>query len=236
MLRKLVTTVLAFLVVSAAMVAVQPTQAQGTLTLNGTVKVIKADIIASNGVIHIIDSVLLPPAMMSATMSGTMAMAPTMSGTMMMAPTMSGTMMMAPTMSGTMAMAATMRATMAMSGTMAMAPTMSGTMVMTTTKTIAELAVATPELSTLVAALKAANLVDTFSKPGNFTVFAPTNDAFTKAMTSMNVTAAQVMADVPTLTNILTYHVVPQVLKAADLVKLTSVKTLQGATITLAVK
>ncbi len=222
MLRKLVTTVLAFLVVCAAMVAVQPTQAQGTLTLNGTVKVVKADIIASNGVIHIIDSVLLPPAMMSATMSGTMAMmAPTMSGTMaMMAPTMSGTMMMAPTMSGTMAMAATM----------------SGTMTMTTTKTIAELAVATPELSTLVAALTAANLVDTFSKPGNFTVFAPTNDAFAKAMTSMSMTAAQVMADVPTLTNILTYHVVPQVLKAADLVKLTSVKTLQGATITLAVK
>ena len=47
-------------------------------------------------------------------------------------------------------------------------------------KSIVELALATPELSTLVTALKAADLVDTLSGKGPFTVFAPTNDAFNK--------------------------------------------------------
>merc|ERR1711892_509250 len=48
------------------------------------------------------------------------------------------------------------------------------------TKTIAELAIATPALSTLLAAVKAAGLVETLSGEGLFTVFAPTNDAFAK--------------------------------------------------------
>merc|ERR1712156_661566 len=46
------------------------------------------------------------------------------------------------------------------------------------TKTIAELAIATPQLSTLLAAVKAADLVETLSGEGPFTVFAPTNEAF----------------------------------------------------------
>merc|ERR1739838_1242634 len=50
----------------------------------------------------------------------------------------------------------------------------------TPTKTIAELAIATPQLSTLLAAVKAAGLVDTLAGEGPFTVFAPTNDAFAK--------------------------------------------------------
>merc|ERR1712073_149730 len=48
------------------------------------------------------------------------------------------------------------------------------------TKTIAQLAIATPQLSTLLAAVKAAGLVETLSGEGPFTVFAPTNDAFAK--------------------------------------------------------
>merc|ERR1711997_1018875 len=48
------------------------------------------------------------------------------------------------------------------------------------TKTIAELAIATPQLSTLLAAVKAAGLVETLSGEGPFTVFAPTNNAFAK--------------------------------------------------------
>merc|ERR1712193_539025 len=48
------------------------------------------------------------------------------------------------------------------------------------TKNIAELAIATPQLSTLLAAVKAAGLVDTLAGAGPFTVFAPTNDAFAK--------------------------------------------------------
>merc|ERR1712086_78 len=50
----------------------------------------------------------------------------------------------------------------------------------TPTKTIAELAIATPALSTLLAAVTAAGLVETLSGEGPFTVFAPTNDAFAK--------------------------------------------------------
>merc|ERR1712198_834889 len=48
------------------------------------------------------------------------------------------------------------------------------------TKNIAELAIASPQLSTLLAAVKAAGLVDTLAGEGPFTVFAPTNDAFAK--------------------------------------------------------
>merc|ERR1712060_876920 len=48
------------------------------------------------------------------------------------------------------------------------------------TKNIAELAIATPQLSTLLAAVKAAGLVDTLAGEGPFTVFVPTNDAFAK--------------------------------------------------------
>jgi uncharacterized surface protein with fasciclin (FAS1) repeats len=74
----------------------------------------------------------------------------------------------------------------------------------TGSSTIVELAVATPDLSTLVAAVQAAGLVDTLSSPGNFTVFAPTNAAF-DALPPGTVDA--LLNDIPALTNILTYHV-----------------------------
>ena len=82
------------------------------------------------------------------------------------------------------------------------------------TKNIVELAVATPALSTLVTAVKAADLVTTLSGPGPFTVFAPTNDAFAKipvaALNDLLLPANQA-----TLKNILKYHVVEgKVLKA----------------------
>lgn len=70
--------------------------------------------------------------------------------------------------------------------------------------TIVELAVATPDLSTLVTAVQAAGLVDTLSSPGNFTVFAPTNRAFDNLPAG---TLEALLADIPALTNILTYHV-----------------------------
>ncbi len=70
--------------------------------------------------------------------------------------------------------------------------------------TIVELAAGTPQLSTLVTAVQAAGLVDTLSAPGNFTVFAPTNDAFAALPAG---TLDALLADIPALTNILTYHV-----------------------------
>ena len=84
------------------------------------------------------------------------------------------------------------------------------------TKTIVENASASSEHTTLVAAVKAAGLVETLSGPGPFTVFAPTNAAFGKlpAGTVDSLVRPQSKAQ---LTRILTYHVVPGRLTAADL-------------------
>ena len=72
--------------------------------------------------------------------------------------------------------------------------------------TIAEIAVAAKGLSTLVAALKAAGLVETLASEGPFTVFAPTDDAFAKIDAA---TLETLKTDADLLTSILTYHVVP---------------------------
>lgn len=74
-------------------------------------------------------------------------------------------------------------------------------------KTVVANASTAPNLSTLVAAVKAAGLVDTLSGPGPFTVFAPTNDAFAKLPAGTVDTLTQ-PENKATLTKILTYHVV----------------------------
>ena len=85
-------------------------------------------------------------------------------------------------------------------------------------KNIIQNAVNSKDHTTLVAAVKAAGLVDTLSGPGPFTVFAPTNDAFAKlpAGTVDNLVKPENKA---TLTKILTYHVVPGRMNAASLMK-----------------
>ena len=105
------------------------------------------------------------------------------------------------------------------------------------TKTIVENAVNSKDHTTLVAAVKAAGLVDTLSGPGPFTVFAPTNDAFAKlpAGTVEKLTTD----DKETLKSILTYHVVPGTIDAATLTNAItqagdegySITTVQGATL-----
>ncbi len=102
-------------------------------------------------------------------------------------------------------------------------------------QTVVDIAVGNPDFSTLVAALKAADLVDTLSGPGPFTVFAPTNAAFAKlpAGTLDNLLKPENKAQ---LTAILTYHVVGGKVLAADVVKLTSAKTVQGSDVAIAVK
>ena len=75
------------------------------------------------------------------------------------------------------------------------------------TKTIVENAVNSKDHTTLVAAVKAAGLVDTLSGPGPFTVFAPTNAAFAK-LPAGTVDTLVKPENKATLTNILTYHVV----------------------------
>jgi transforming growth factor-beta-induced protein len=74
-------------------------------------------------------------------------------------------------------------------------------------KNIVETAIANPQFSTLVAAVQAAGLVDTLSGPGPFTVFAPTNAAFDALLAELGLTAPQLLANKPLLTQVLTYHV-----------------------------
>jgi uncharacterized surface protein with fasciclin (FAS1) repeats len=95
---------------------------------------------------------------------------------------------------------------------------------------IVELAVSAGGFDTLVAAVKAAGLVDTLSSPGPFTVFAPNDDAFAKLPEG---TVEALLKDIPKLTAILTYHVVPGKMMAADVVKAESLKTVQGQSITV---
>jgi uncharacterized surface protein with fasciclin (FAS1) repeats len=83
-------------------------------------------------------------------------------------------------------------------------------------KTIVENAVNSPIHTTLVAAVKAAGLVDTLSSPGPFTVFAPTNDAFAK-LPAGTVDTLVKPENKAALTKILTYHVVPGRLSAKDI-------------------
>merc|ERR1711963_102590 len=100
------------------------------------------------------------------------------------------------------------------------------------TKNIAELAIATPQLSTLLAAVKAAGLVETLAGEGPFTVFAPTNKAFAKIP---KATLDGLLADKEALTAVLLRHVVPgAALMAGDVPEGdTKVKTAGGEEITV---
>jgi uncharacterized surface protein with fasciclin (FAS1) repeats len=84
------------------------------------------------------------------------------------------------------------------------------------TKNIIENAVNSKDHTTLVAAVKAAGLVDTLSGAGPFTVFAPTNAAFDK-LPAGTVTTLLKPENKATLTSILTYHVVPGKMNAKDI-------------------
>jgi uncharacterized surface protein with fasciclin (FAS1) repeats len=74
---------------------------------------------------------------------------------------------------------------------------------------VVQTAQADPRFSILVEAVTAAGLGATLSGPGPFTVFAPTNDAFTALLTELGITKAALLADTALLTAVLTYHVLP---------------------------
>ena len=76
------------------------------------------------------------------------------------------------------------------------------------TGTIVDVASAAGNFTTLVAAVQAAGLTETLSGPGPFTVFAPTDEAFTKALDAAGMTPDQLLSDPTTLKSILTYHVI----------------------------
>ena len=84
--------------------------------------------------------------------------------------------------------------------------------------TILDLALSSPDFATLVAAVQAAGLEDALADPeAALTVFAPTNDAFAAALDALGLTADELLADTETLTTILTYHVLGDVVTSADI-------------------
>lgn len=137
----------------------------GSVFLNGSTKVVKTDIGATNGVIHVIDSVLMPA----------------------------------------------------------------------TPKDIVDTAVSTNMFNTLVAAVKAAGLVETLKGDGPFTVLAPTDEAFAK-LPQGTVENLLKPENKDLLVKILTYHVISGEVKAADVVKLKSAATVQGQNIKIKAK
>lgn len=101
--------------------------------------------------------------------------------------------------------------------------------------TIVELAQATDSLSTLVTAVVAADLVETLSGEGPFTVFAPTNDAFA-ALPDGTLESLLEPENVDDLTNILTYHVVAGEAFSTDLSDGQEITTVQGDVLTVSIE
>ena len=109
-------------------------------------------------------------------------------------------------------------------------------------KNIVENAVNSQDHTTLVAAVKAAGLVDTLEGPGPFTVFAPTNEAFAK-LPAGTVDSLVKPENKDTLVKILTYHVVAGKMSSKDLMKAikmgggtATLKTVEGGTLTATMK
>jgi len=110
------------------------------------------------------------------------------------------------------------------------------------TKNIVENAMNSKDHTTLVAAVKAAGLVETLESAGPFTVFAPTNEAF-KALPAGTVDALLKPENKAKLTSVLTYHVVPGKLSTMDLMKMVKdhmgkamLKTVQGENLYVGMK
>jgi len=94
-------------------------------------------------------------------------------------------------------------------------------------KDIVDIAASNPDFSTLVAAVKAADLVDALKGDGPLTVLAPTNEAFAK-LPAGTVESLLLPENKDKLIAVLTYHVIPGKVMAADVVKVSEAPSLQG--------
>jgi uncharacterized surface protein with fasciclin (FAS1) repeats len=106
-----------------------------------------------------------------------------------------------------------------------------GLVSMTSAKTVVEIAAGSPDHTTLVAAVKAAGLAETLGGSGPFTIFAPTNAAFAK-LPAGTVESLLKPENKDKLVSILTYHVVPAQVMAAD-VKSGDAPTVNGKTLAI---
>ena len=95
---------------------------------------------------------------------------------------------------------------------------------------IVDVASGAGSFSTLVAAVQAAGLVETLKGEGPFTVFAPTDEAFAKIPKEQ---LDALLADKSALTKVLTYHVVPGKVMAADVTKASTAKTVEGGSLSI---
>ena len=102
-------------------------------------------------------------------------------------------------------------------------------------KDIVDTAVANGSFTTLAAALSAGGLIETLKSDGPFTVFAPTDDAFAK-LPEGTVEMLLLPENKDKLVAILTYHVVPGEVSAAEVVKLDSATTVNGADVQISVR
>ena len=98
------------------------------------------------------------------------------------------------------------------------------------TADIIDIASSDGRFTTLVTAINAAGLTETLKGPGPFTVFAPTDGAFAQLPPG---TVESLLADLPTLKNILLFHVVPGKVMAAEAAKLTKAATVFGDSISV---
>lgn len=98
------------------------------------------------------------------------------------------------------------------------------------TQSIGEMAAANEDLTILTEALQEAGLADMMMADGQYTVFAPTDDAFTALLAKLNVTKEELFSDKEMLKNVLTYHVVPMVVKSTDIPYNNDIETVNGQT------
>jgi uncharacterized surface protein with fasciclin (FAS1) repeats len=113
--------------------------------------------------------------------------------------------------------------------------TIASTIARAAEKDIVDTAVSAGQFKTLASALEAAGLVETLKGDGPFTVFAPTDEAFAK-LPAGTLESLLKPENKDQLVAILTYHVVPGKLEAADIVKLDEAKTVNGKTIDIKVE
>jgi len=101
---------------------------------------------------------------------------------------------------------------------------------------LVDIAIANGWFPTLIAAVQAAWLVDTLKGEWPFTIFAPTEEAFSALLASLDLTAEELLWDKELLTSVLTYHVLPGLYQASDVLWLSwpvDMVTVQGSTISL---
>mmetsp|Transcript_14174 Transcript_14174/g.40182 ORF Transcript_14174/g.40182 Transcript_14174/m.40182 type:complete len:234 (+) Transcript_14174:582-1283(+) len=101
--------------------------------------------------------------------------------------------------------------------------------------TVVDVVAGSPNHTVLTTAVTSASLIDALSAEGPFTILAPTDAAFTKALEELNITSAELLADSETLTSILQLHVIPGKMMAANLSDGMMADTLLGQELTVTV-